>query len=103
MILAAARYGERREGASPPEVLNLALRCRQWGALPFAGGLMDQPDWLMAQMTNMLNTFDAWRGYVDKPLQMSDTKFAEQNPVAWRIVMATERMRRKPKDEDSHV
>lgn len=93
MILAAAQYGKRSKGASPPDALELALRCRQWGALPVDGGMLDQPAWLVQQMTFLLNTFDAWRGYADKPMMVSDIKFSEQNPAAWRIVMATEKIR----------
>lgn len=93
MILAAAQYGKRSEGVSPPDALALALRCRQWGALPLGGGMLDQPGWLIRQMTETLNTYDAWRGYADKPLHVSDVKFAEINPAAWRVVMATEKLR----------
>lgn len=93
MILAAAQYGKRSKGASPPDALMLALRCRQWGALPLGGGMLEQPDWLIEQMSRTLNTYDAWRGYADKPIHVSDVKFAELNPVAWRIVMATEKLR----------
>lgn len=104
MILAAARVGERREGASPPEALLLALQCRRWGALPFGGGVLDQPDWLLRQMAACLNTYDAFRGYADRAAKIDDVKFAELNPGVWALIMQTEKLRliskglRKPED-----
>lgn len=104
MILAAARVGERKKGASPPEALLLALQCRRWGALPFGGGVLDQPDWLLRQMSMCLNTFDAFRSYSDRPVKMNDVRFAELNPGAWTMIMQTEKLRliskglRKPDD-----
>jgi hypothetical protein len=41
-------------------MLVLAWQCRRWGALPAAGGLLEQPLAIMVQMEAALNTFEAF-------------------------------------------
>lgn len=50
-----------KRGAPPPRALELALACKRFGALPFSGGILDQPPLLVDAMTVALATYDAFR------------------------------------------
>jgi len=48
----------------PPPLLDLGLRCKQWGTLPEPGGLLDQPAGLIAKMTHAVNVYENWSAYL---------------------------------------
>jgi len=55
-------YGKR---GPRPWVAALEIRCKQYGALPFAGGMIDQPEDLMG----LLELVSVVKRYHDIPLQ----------------------------------
>lgn len=63
MRVAVTRYldarAHHRQG-SPPPVLVLADRCQTWRTLPYAGGLLDQPEALMQQLDVAIGAREAW-------------------------------------------
>lgn len=61
MMRAAARCAEH--GGPPPPELALAWQCRDFGALPRAGGVLDQPAGLLARLTAARNVYAAWKSY----------------------------------------
>lgn len=87
MILEAAEYGENPTGSPPPEV-EMVLQIRRWGALPEAGGLLDQPAGLMRRLAVAENVYTAYR-------ELSrDPAYAERNPWALEIMADVEKMRK---------
>lgn len=91
MILAAARFGERRQGASPPKILSTAFACRQWGVS--AVFELPVPRWALAQMTASLNVYEAFRAYADKPLTLDDIQWSERYPGYWKLLMNVEHLK----------
>lgn len=74
-----------KNGTPPPE-LELAWSARSWRALPFPGGLLDQPAGLLKRMQIALNVFDAfslWKSH--KPGE--EIEFKKNHPWAWDIWM----------------
>jgi hypothetical protein len=69
--------------APPPYPLRYALQAGNYGALPEAGGLRDQPVRVMAQMAACLNVYQAWRSYMRAPDKVD---FARAHPELWRVV-----------------
>jgi hypothetical protein len=53
------------EGSVPPQELIMAWRCRQWNALPEAGGVFDQPYTLMERMEALSNIYDTMSHYAN--------------------------------------
>lgn len=70
------------DGPPPPE-LTLAWQCQQFGALPYAGGLSEQPAGLLDRMTAANNSYNAWRGYIQAPHKNA---WIADNPQGWKIV-----------------
>lgn len=101
MMLAAAAAGQRK--GDPDPLLKLALRCERWEALPLPGGMLDQPDWLMDQFAVSLNVFHAWRSYTDKGWKVDDIRWAERNPSAWKVIGATEKLKRFMSDLEAEI
>ena len=91
-MLAAA---DAAQGAgSMPAELELGLQCERWGALPEAGGLLDQPLGLMARIAAAVNVFHAFRSEQNRG-KLTLTEWTERNPAAWQIVARIEKMRRQ--------
>ena len=90
-MLAAADAAEG-EGGMPAE-LELALQSQQWGALPEAGGLMDQPYGLLAKMAAALNVYSAFKAEQGRG-NTTLTEWTRRNPAAWRTFATIEKMRR---------
>jgi len=89
-VLAAASAVDR-EGGMPAE-LELALQCQQWGVLPEAGGLMDQPLGLLNRMGAALNAYSAFKSEKNRG-NVSLSEWSRRSPDAWRVVARIERMR----------
>ena len=51
--------------AQAPENLTLALRCRQWNTLPYAGGYLNQPIRRMKLMELALDYYESIAGYME--------------------------------------
>lgn len=49
-----------RDKGAAPIALRLAWQCERWGALPEAGGLLDQPAGLLDKMAAVSNVYTAF-------------------------------------------
>jgi hypothetical protein len=75
---------------APPE-LRLAWHCKRFSALPEAGGILDQPAYLLDKMAMAENIHSAFTAYQNAK---DPTVWANDNPDAWRIVARIEKERR---------
>ena len=75
---------------APPE-LRLAWHCKRFGALPEAGGILDQPAYLLDRMAMADNIHTAYTSYQSATNQ---AEWSKANPDAWRIVARIEKERR---------
>jgi len=87
MIRAAASAAS---GGAPPPELALAWQCRAWGALPNAGGILDQPAGLLERMRQAEAVYAAMRAWL-----ASDRSAAWRNEHkdVWNIVKRIEALR----------
>lgn len=83
-------------GEPPPE-LELAFENRDFGGLPEAGGLMDQPAGLLKRMRIAMAGFTAWRRWLDREAG-KEGEFAERYPRDWAIVKDVMEMRHGQRD-----
>jgi hypothetical protein len=79
--MAAADYA-KGYGEPPPDLV-MGWRLKQWRALPFSGGLFDQPLQMMSRMEAALNTYDAFSAR----LRTKAPEFTEQYPE-WALFCA---------------
>lgn len=91
MILAAARFGERKKGASSPDILSLAFQCEQWGVAAVMP--VPVPRWLLDQMTSSLSVFRAFRAHADKNPKLNDIQWSAYHPGYWKTIMSVERLK----------
>jgi len=90
MILAVADCAEGK--GPPPGELILGWQARRWGALPEAGGLLDQPSGLLERMSTCLNVHDAMSAYKQSP-GGHEGEFSASNPQAWAWVLMVRALR----------
>lgn len=78
--MAAADWAEG-EGEPPPE-LGLAFQCERWGALPVAGGILDQPLALFSRMDAALSVYRAFKSRADAQASKHDNlvKWGNRHP-----------------------
>ena len=96
MILAAVRYAEDPERHRPPDELELLWQCRQMHALPYPGGILDQPAGLIRRMLSIDNAYATWRSFsqsAHKP------QWADDHPDGWRLVQQIWRLRAQTKHD----
>ena len=80
LVWAAADAGQY--DAPPPRLLTRAWRIKRWGALPEAGGLLDQPAGLMQRMaylSDVYNAHRAWRRALESMDSEGLARWQEQN------------------------
>jgi|Deesub1362A_J573_1020465.scaffolds.fasta_scaffold00751_2 hypothetical protein len=68
----------------------MALACKAWGCLPYAGGLLDQPVRLMRRMQAAYGVYLAYRSYGQKTV--SDAEWSLQHPEYWRVVVEVSKL-----------
>ena len=75
-----------REAEPPPIELWLAWHVEQWGALPYGGGLLDQPAGLLDKMRVALGVYNVVQSFEG---QQPGTKAAwvRANPGGWKTVI----------------
>ena len=74
------------DGKAPlPMELDILWECDQYHCLPYPGGLMDQPRWLMRRMRAARNICNAWRAWRARKIG-EEGKFAEDYPQYFSIV-----------------
>ena len=79
-----------------PALLELALNCENYRALPYSGGVMEQPAGLLRKMRQVQNVYEAFRLYKkegNKPGEIA--KWKRDNESVWDIVNQVERLRAK--------
>lgn len=81
---------------TPPPELSLAFSCERWHALPYEGGLLDQPAGLMHRMSLVMNIHNAFKsrlGYRDESGSENWAEWANKFPEAARLLEAAEQER----------
>ena len=79
-----------------PALLELALNCENYRALPYSGGVMEQPAGLLRKMRQVNNVYEAVRIYKregNKPGESA--KWKREHEDIWDIVNQVERLRAK--------
>ena len=79
-----------------PVELRIGLQCERWGALPYGGGLLEQPLGLMNQMTEALTAYRLCQQRQSK----SATDWAKDNPAAARFFFEVDEMRELARQSD---
>lgn len=79
-----------------PKLLELALECEEYRALPYSGGVLDQPAGLLRKMRQVQNVYEAFRLYKkegNKPGEIA--KWKRENESVWDIVNQVDGLRAK--------
>jgi len=79
-----------------PALLELAVNCENYRALPYSGGVMDQPAGLLRKMRQVNNVYEAVRIYKregNKPGESA--KWKREHEEVWDIVDQVEKLRAK--------
>lgn len=79
-----------------PALLELALNCENYRALPYSGGVMEQPAGLLRKMRQVQNVYEAFRLYKkegNKPGEIA--KWKRENESVWDIVNQVDGLRAK--------
>ena len=90
-MLAAADTGQY--GTPPTPELQLALDCSNYGTLPYAGGLEEQPAGLMDDLRRLANIYNSFYDMVHAKLDQK--RWSEENPGKFQIVAGIEVLRAK--------
>ena len=79
-----------------PALLELAVNCENYRALPYSGGVMEQPAGLLRKMRQVNNVYEAVRIYKregNKPGKAA--KWKREHEEVWDIVDQVEKLRAK--------
>jgi len=79
-----------------PRLLELSLNCEEYHALPYSGGVMEQPAGLMHKLRQVGNVYRAikmWQNEGQKPGETA--KWKRQNEQLWSIVREVNELREK--------
>ena len=79
-----------------PALLELALNCENYRALPYSGGVMEQPAGLLRKMRQVKNVYEAVRIYKrdgNKPGESA--KWKREHEDIWDIVDQVEKLRKE--------
>lgn len=79
-----------------PRLLELALECEEYRALPYSGGVMDQPAGLLRKMRQVNNVYQTFKVYQQEGNRPGETaKWKREHEDMWDIVSQVERLREK--------
>ena len=79
-----------------PALLELALNCENYRALPYSGGVMEQPAGLLRKMRQVNNVYEAVKIYKREGNKPGETaKWKREHEEVWDIVNQVERLRAK--------
>jgi len=79
-----------------PKLLELALECEEYRALPYSGGVMDQPAGLMKKMRQCNNVYQAFKAYKRDGKKAGEAaKWKREHDDAWEIVSQVNGLRVK--------
>jgi len=79
-----------------PALLELAVNCENYRALPYSGGVLEQPAGLLRKMRQVNNVYEAVRIYKregNKPGESA--KWKREHEEVWNIVDQVEKLRAK--------
>ena len=79
-----------------PALLELAVNCENYRALPYSGGVMEQPAGLLRKMRQVNNVYEAVRIYKregNKPGESA--KWKREHEEVWDIVDQVDKLRAK--------
>ena len=79
-----------------PALLELAVNCENYRALPYSGGVLEQPAGLLRKMRQVNNVYEAVRIYKregNKPGESA--KWKREHEEVWDIVNQVEKLRAK--------
>jgi hypothetical protein len=76
--------------------LELALNCEEYRALPYSGGVMDQPAGLLRKMRQVNNVYQTFKVYQQEGNRPGETaKWKREHSDMWNIVSQVEKLRTK--------
>jgi hypothetical protein len=76
--------------------LELALNCEEYRALPYSGGVMDQPAGLLRKMRQVNNVYQTFKVYQQEGNRPGETaKWKREHEDMWNIVSQVEKLRAK--------
>jgi hypothetical protein len=76
--------------------LELALNCEEYRALPYSGGVMDQPAGLLRKMRQVNNVYQTFKVYQQEGNKPGETaKWKREHEDMWNIVSQVEKLRAK--------
>jgi hypothetical protein len=79
-----------------PRLLELALECEEYRALPYSGGVMDQPAGLLRKMRQVNNVYQTFKVYQQEGNRPGETaKWKREHEDMWNIVSQVEKLRTK--------
>lgn len=79
-----------------PRLLELSLECDEYRALPYSGGVMDQPAGLMRKLRRVGNVYMAVKAYEKEGKKPGESaKWKNNNEEVWRIVSQVNELREK--------
>ena len=79
-----------------PALLELAVNCENYRALPYSGGVLEQPAGLLRKMRQVNNVYEAVRIYKREGNKPGETaKWKREHEEVWDIVDQVEKLRAK--------
>lgn len=79
-----------------PRLLELSLECEEYRALPYSGGVMEQPAGLLRKMRQVGNVYRAFREYERKgKVPGESAKWKNEHSDIWDIVSQVNELRVK--------
>lgn len=94
-MIAAADFG-LGTSKEVPELLELAINCDEYHALPFSGGVLEQPGGLMRKLRQVLNVYRAHRAYkTDGQKPGESAKWKSNHQDIWEIITWVDELREK--------
>ncbi|MDX9779624.1 MAG: hypothetical protein RBT66_01150 [bacterium] len=76
--------------------MELALNCEEYRALPYSGGVMDQPAGLLRKMRQVNNVYQTFKVYQQEGNRPGETaKWKREHEDMWNIVSQVEKLRTK--------
>jgi len=85
-------FGNKVPMPTPPPELKIAIQCKGWDALPYAGGILDQPYGLLDRLGSIYNIYIAHKKYANlKSDEVSD--FIANEPELYAIIQEVQEMK----------
>ena len=79
-----------------PALLELAVNCENYRALPYSGGVLEQPAGLLRKMRQVNNVYEAVRMYKKEGNKPGESaKWKREHEEVWDIVNQVEKLRAK--------